>query len=45
MPTYQITNPNTSESLKVTSNRQPTQEEALALLATPAWTPEEPPVV
>jgi len=33
MPTYEIKNPKTGESLKVTSNRQPTQEEALNIFS------------
>lgn len=33
MPVYQIKDPNTGKTLKVTSNRQPTQEEALDIFA------------
>tara|TARA_R100000388_G_scaffold5219_2_gene5425 strand:- start:304 stop:552 length:249 start_codon:yes stop_codon:yes gene_type:complete len=44
MLSYQVT-PSFITNGRVTPVSTLNQEEALALLATPAWTPEEPPVV
>ena len=42
MPVYKITDPNTGNTLEVTSNRQPTQEEALDIFAQQTLEPQEP---
>ena len=41
MPVYKITDPNTGNTLEVTSNRQPTQEEALDIFAQQTLEPQE----
>ena len=41
MPVYKITDSNTGNTLEVTSNRQPTQEEALDIFAQQTLEPQE----
>ena len=41
MPVYKITDPNTGNTLEITSNRQPTQEEALDIFAQQTLEPQE----
>ncbi len=41
MPVYQITDPETGKVIKVTANRQPTQEEALQIFAEQQQIPEQ----